>query len=76
MLNLQKPIAWSDVSRFCEEADADKANRCAKCDCVLQEIVSGRRKLGDKYVCSGCYFDDLSNFVEESPIQAPRVRRG
>jgi hypothetical protein len=71
-----KPIPWGEFAAVCERDALDASNQCANCHCLLQEMVSGRRKLDGKFVCSDCYFDALSDFVEEAPVQSPRVRRG
>jgi predicted RNA-binding Zn-ribbon protein involved in translation (DUF1610 family) len=71
------PISWENFAEASEKMEAeDRRNHCPKCDVLLQETNTGRRKLGDQYVCSDCYFEDLSGYVEGDPIRSPRVRRG
>jgi hypothetical protein len=49
---------------------------CACCNTDLQETVTGRRRSPKGDVCSDCYFEQLGEVVEESPISTARVRRG
>lgn len=50
--------------------------RCAVCDIALQETVTGNRKVGDGHVCSDCYFNILSEEIDQHPILMPRTPRG
>jgi hypothetical protein len=70
------PIPWGQFTAACDREDAAQSNRCKGCGDVLQEIVTGRRMLDGKLVCSDCYFDALSDSLEETPIHTPRVHRG
>jgi hypothetical protein len=49
---------------------------CAVCHILLQETITGKRRIGDKEVCSDCYYEKLGELVEEHPIATGRVRRG
>jgi len=50
--------------------------RCAVCKIPLQETVTGNRTVGDGHVCSDCYFDTLSDEIDQHPILMPRTPRG
>ena len=54
----------------------DNVPRCAKCDQGLSESVTGNRHTSEGFVDSDCYFDMLSEVVEEHPIRTARIRRG
>jgi len=49
--------------------------RCAKCNVVLQETITGNRRVGNDRVCSDCYFDDFGRLIDERPIGVPHARR-
>lgn len=50
---------------------------CACCGIPLQESLTGNRTYADgSHVCSDCYFDDLGDEIETTPIGALRVVRG
>jgi len=48
---------------------------CALCRIPLQESLTGCRYTDKGYVCSDCYFQELSDELEQFPIFMPRVHR-
>jgi hypothetical protein len=54
----------------------DKASQetCCKCNTPLQETITGKRKIGDKFACSDCYYEELGEAIERHPIAG--FRRG
>lgn len=50
--------------------------KCARCGEELREAITGNRHTADGWVDSDCYFDGLSEVVEQFPIRTARVRRG
>lgn len=50
--------------------------RCPNCDVLLQETITGKRRIGDEDYCSDCYYEKLGELVEQHPITTGRVRRG
>lgn len=54
----------------------EKAFHCESCGTVIQEPVTGCRRMGDgKHRCSDCYFRGLGDELEAYPILPPRIRR-
>jgi hypothetical protein len=50
--------------------------KCARCQTVLQESITGSRRLGDdSHVCSDCYFEGLGSALEEYPFAARNTHR-
>jgi len=64
------------VAKYEHDEDAEETHRCQKCNCVLREIVTGCRKTDQGDFCSDCYFNELSDVIEQSPIRKPFARRG
>jgi hypothetical protein len=65
---------------YCELAQAGKIKeipfvKCAQCGVVLQETITGNRRVGDDRVCSDCYFRGFDELIEERPIGVPHARR-
>jgi hypothetical protein len=54
----------------------DRLNRCACCNVVLRESVTGIRKTPDGCVCSDCYWRELSDEIERLPAMPPRMDGG
>ena len=50
--------------------------KCAFCGVVLQESVTGNRRVGDKRACSDCYFTEFGKVIAAHPIRTATVRRG
>ncbi|WP_216332550.1 hypothetical protein [Rhizobium sp. X9] len=50
---------------------------CEECKTPLQEAITGNRELSDgTHVCSDCYFEKMSEHLDNHPIRALRVSRG
>lgn len=43
-------------------------DKCTKCDVPIQEFITGRKKIGDKLYCKSCYYEELGELIESSPI--------
>jgi hypothetical protein len=43
-------------------------DKCTKCNVSIQEFITGRKKIGDKLYCKSCYYEDLGDLIESSPI--------
>jgi hypothetical protein len=50
--------------------------RCAGCEVVLQETITGRRQSPKGEVCSDCYYGLLGDEIEKHPIASAGIRRG
>ena len=59
------------------EIDAIPSVQCARSECnvVLQETITGNRRVGNERICSDCYFDDFGKLIDERPIGVPHARR-
>ena len=55
---------------------AEEGPKCPYCGVLLQETITGKRRIGDQEVCSDCYYERLGELIEEHPITTGRVRRG
>lgn len=49
---------------------------CGRCKQALRGAITGRRKIGNEYVCSDCYFEEFGNELEKHPLFVPRKRMG
>lgn len=54
----------------------EKTEKCATCGVLLQEALTGYRRVGDEVQCSDDYFETLGKIVEEAPLGIPRVYSG
>ena len=54
----------------------DEGPRCANCGVLLQETITGKRRIGEDEFCSDCYYEKLGELVEQHPLTTGRVRRG
>lgn len=50
--------------------------KCCKCETVLHEVLTGKRKTADGYACSDCFYELLGVEIEANPIASAGVRRG
>ena len=64
------------VETYVHQDDAEETHRCGQCNRVLRETITGCRKTEAGYRCSDCYFKELSDLIEQSPIRTPYARRG
>jgi hypothetical protein len=53
-----------------------EAETCCKCKVVLQETITGKRQLGSANACSDCFYGELGDIIEQSPIASAGTRRG
>jgi hypothetical protein len=49
---------------------------CTSCQVPLQETITGKRRTGDGYMCSDCYYDTMGREIEQRPLGSAGVRRG
>jgi len=42
--------------------------KCSKCGVVIQEFLTGRKRIDGHIYCEDCYFDELGTIVEMHPI--------
>ena len=45
--------------------------RCAKCDIELDDMTTGKKKIGGKPYCKECYYQEIGEFIEKTPIVSP-----
>jgi len=53
---------------------AGSVEQCKDCGVPLQEAIYGYRKVGDHAKCSDCYFDAMSDLIDQAPIGRPMAR--
>jgi hypothetical protein len=71
------PIYLADVLKNPELLRrSSHEHKCCSCKVPLQETITGKRKLGDSYACSDCYYEALGLEIEERAITSGGVRRG
>ena len=49
-------------------------DKCSKCGVVIQEFLTGRKKIDGQVYCEDCYFDELGTIVEKHPIGGPLLK--
>jgi hypothetical protein len=47
---------------------------CNDCGVPLQEAIHGFRRVGPLAKCSDCYFNQLSDLIDQAPIGRPMSR--
>jgi hypothetical protein len=50
--------------------------KCCRCGVVLQETVTGKRKVPEGHACSDCYYGDFDEELDRHPIGSAGIRRG
>jgi len=50
--------------------------KCVKCGGVLQESITGKRKVPGGSACSDCYYGDFDEELAQHPIGTAGIRRG
>lgn len=65
--------------RFIEDAaqrDSEHGTieKCEDCGVPLQEAIYGYRRVGENAKCSDCYFDEISDLIDQAPIGRPMSR--
>jgi hypothetical protein len=67
------------LAQYLAEADqrdreAGDMEKCDDCGVPLQEAIYGYRKVGEGAKCSDCYFDQISDLIDQAPIGRPMAR--
>lgn len=59
-----------------EQRDQDDSSleKCNICKVPLQEAIHGYRRVGDAANCSDCYFDEISDMIDQRPLGRPMSR--
>jgi hypothetical protein len=57
-------------------AATEKIGQCSTCHTLLQETIAGYRETDDGAKCSDCYFDLISDLIDEHPVGRPMATRG
>ena len=48
--------------------DGERVQGCSVCKVRLQETITGKRRIGDAYACSDCYYEQMGQEVENFPV--------
>jgi len=56
------------VAKLLNQGIGGDVTNCCICGVLLQETITGARKVRDGHVCSDCYFELLNEAVERSPV--------
>ena len=56
--------------------DLPEAQRCVSCSIPLQETITGCRKTEDGHKCSDCYYEEIGEELEKSPLFTRRISHG
>lgn len=60
-----------------EQGELPKGDICVgKCGKEIHTAITGRQPTAKGDMCDDCYFDELSDVLEKSPIRTARIRRG
>ncbi len=59
-----------------DAAATSQLESCTNCGVPLQEALAGYRKTELGTHCSDCYFDALSEMIDQYPVGKPLIARG
>jgi hypothetical protein len=65
---IKKGISWDTLIK--------SAHHCPYCGVLLQETITGRRPTPKGDACSDCYYEQLGEIIESSPITSGGFHRG
>jgi len=65
-------VAMSEVERMTRF----RPTKCVFCGVTLDDTTTGRREVKAGCACGDCYFEKLSDLLEEHPVGIPRMHGG